>query len=101
MPNSFLDDVTNTLNRIEADGLYKRERLITSAQAGTVSANGRYVINLCANNYLGLANDPALIAAAQTAMDKHGYGVEIKAISYHQLLVQEGPPAHLRVILDL
>lgn len=75
MPNPFLDDITNTLNQIDADGLYKRERQITSAQAGTVSVQGSEAINLCANNYLGLANHPALIKAAQDAMDAHGYGM--------------------------
>jgi glycine C-acetyltransferase len=75
MPNSFLKDITKTLSQIEADGLYKRERQITSAQAGTVSVQGADAINLCANNYLGLANHPALIKAAQGAMDVHGYGM--------------------------
>ncbi len=75
MPSQFLTDITQTLSNIEAEGLYKRERLITSAQAGTVSVQDRDVINLCANNYLGLANHPDLIKAAQSAMDQHGYGM--------------------------
>ncbi len=75
MPNSFLEDITKTLSQIEADGIYKRERQITSAQAGTVSVQGSDAINLCANNYLGLANHPALIKAAQDAMNVHGYGM--------------------------
>ncbi|MEM9319270.1 MAG: glycine C-acetyltransferase [Pseudomonadota bacterium] len=75
MPNAFLSDIAETLSQIEADGLYKREHLITSDQASTVTVQGRDVINLCANNYLGLANHPALIAAAQAAMDNHGYGM--------------------------
>lgn len=75
MPKPFLDDITNTLKQIEVDGLYKRERQITSAQAGTVSVQGSEAINLCANNYLGLANHPTLIKAAQDAMDAHGYGM--------------------------
>lgn len=75
MPNPFLDDVAKTLNQIAADGLHKRERLITSPQAGTVTVEGADVINLCANNYLGLANHPALIKAAQDAMEVHGYGM--------------------------
>jgi glycine C-acetyltransferase len=54
----------------------KRERLITSAQGARISVNGRgNVLNLCANNYLGLADDPRLIAAAKAAMDSHGYGM--------------------------
>ncbi len=75
MSNAFLTDVAETLAEIEHEGLYKRERLITSAQAGTVSVAGRGVINLCANNYLGLANHPTLIRAAKDAMDRHGYGM--------------------------
>lgn len=75
MSNSFLTDITATLTEIDREGLYKRERMITSAQAGTVSVQDRDVINLCANNYLGLADHPDLIAAAKTAMDTHGYGM--------------------------
>ncbi len=75
MPTAFLDDVQNTLTQIESEGLYKRERLITSPQAGTVAVQDRDVINLCANNYLGLANHPDLIAAARTAMQTHGFGM--------------------------
>jgi glycine C-acetyltransferase len=75
MPNAFLTDITNTLSQIEAEGLYKRERLITSPQAGAVSVAGRQVINLCANNYLGLADNADLIAAAKNAMDAQGFGM--------------------------
>lgn len=75
MPYSFLTDITTTLSQIEDEGLYKRERLITSEQAGTVTVQGREVINLCANNYLGLANHPVLVGAAKVAMDQHGYGM--------------------------
>jgi glycine C-acetyltransferase len=72
---AFLDHLGDTLRGIEADGLYKRERLITSAQGAHVKVAGRDVLNLCANNYLGLADHPALIAAAKSAMDDHGYGM--------------------------
>jgi glycine C-acetyltransferase len=80
MSKQFLDHVTTTLQGIEADGLYKRERLITSPQAGRITVDpakgpSREVINLCANNYLGLADHPRLIAAAKGAMDEHGYGM--------------------------
>ena len=68
-----------TLAEIRREGLYKTERLITSPQAGVVSVqvdgSEREIINLCANNYLGLANHPALIAAAKEAMDHYGYGM--------------------------
>ncbi|WP_341861219.1 glycine C-acetyltransferase [Gymnodinialimonas sp. 57CJ19] len=80
MSTQFLDHISNTLTGIENDGLYKSERLITSAQAGRITvalpdASTRQVINLCANNYLGLADHPQLIEAAKDAMDDHGYGM--------------------------
>ncbi len=72
---AFLDHITATLQTIEADGLMKRERLITGAQGAHVQMAGRQMLNLCANNYLGLADDPRLIAAAKQAMDDHGFGM--------------------------
>ena len=73
--DDFLDHLAATLRGIEADGLLKRERMISSAQGGHVRVAGRGMLNLCANNYLGLADDPRLIAAAKAAMDAHGYGM--------------------------
>ncbi|MCB0169396.1 MAG: glycine C-acetyltransferase, partial [Anaerolineae bacterium] len=68
-----------TLEEIRQEGLYKTERLITSPQGGevTVLVDGaqREIINLCANNYLGLANHPKLVAAAKQTMDDYGYGM--------------------------
>lgn len=75
MSAAFLDHVTSTLSQIEEDGLYKRERPILSAQSVHVRVDGVEKINLCANNYLGLADHPALIDAAQKAMDSHGFGM--------------------------
>lgn len=72
---AFLSHLGDVLRGIEDDGLMKRERLITSAQGAHVKVGGRDMLNLCANNYLGLADHPALIAAAKTAMDGHGYGM--------------------------
>ena len=72
---AFLSHITATLAQIEADGLMKRERLITGAQGAHVQIAGRKMLNLCANNYLGLADDPRLIAAAKRAMDGHGFGM--------------------------
>jgi glycine C-acetyltransferase len=72
---AFLDHVQSTLAAIEADGLMKRERLITGAQGAHVAMAGRQMLNLCANNYLGLADDPRLVAAAKAAMDGHGFGM--------------------------
>jgi glycine C-acetyltransferase len=71
----FITDIKTTLDGIEADGLMKRERLMTSPQAAEVAVGGREVINLCANNYLGLADHPDLIGAARDAMDDHGFGM--------------------------
>ena len=71
------EHLTRTLTEIEAEGLLKRERQITSAQGTWVTMRGaeRKVLNLCANNYLGLADNPALEAAAAKAMADHGYGM--------------------------
>lgn len=72
---AFLDHIGGVLKGIEAEGLYKRERLISGAQGVRVAMGGREMLNLCANNYLGLADDPRLVAAAGAAMAGHGYGM--------------------------
>jgi glycine C-acetyltransferase len=65
-----------TLGEIEAAGLFKRERVITTHQTAHIAvAGGRQVLNLCANNYLGLADHPGLIAAARESLDRWGYGL--------------------------
>ncbi len=72
----FADHVSRTLKEIKAQGLYKTERVITGPQNAAIPiADGRRVINLCANNYLGLADHPALISAAKEALDSHGFGM--------------------------
>ncbi len=75
MADTFLSHITDTLAQIEAEGLYKRERMITSPQGGEITVGGKQVINLCANNYLGLADHPALIKAAKDAMEPKGFGM--------------------------
>ncbi len=75
MPHDFLTHLTETLQQIEKDGLYKRERMITSPQGGNIRVGDRAVINLCANNYLGLADHPDLIAAAKSALEPKGFGM--------------------------
>ncbi|HJT81175.1 MAG TPA: glycine C-acetyltransferase [Chthoniobacterales bacterium] len=72
----FKTQIAQTLKEIEAQGLYKTERIITSPQNAHIKiADGRDVLNMCANNYLGLADHPALIAAAKEALDTHGFGM--------------------------
>ncbi|AOG08765.1 glycine C-acetyltransferase [Agrobacterium sp. RAC06] len=79
MQTGFLDHITDILQGIEADGLLKREREIVSPQSGRIQvrdAKGtREMINLCANNYLGLANHPEIEKAAKAAIDSHGFGM--------------------------
>ncbi len=72
----FDTDMADRLDGLREDGLYKVERVITSPQAGRVSLKGgTEVINLCANNYLGLADNPDIIAAAHEALDRYGFGM--------------------------
>ncbi|GHC66385.1 glycine C-acetyltransferase [Limoniibacter endophyticus] len=80
MPDNFLQHIAKTLAEIEADGLYKREREIAGQQQGRIEiADGqggkRPILNLCANNYLGLANHPEIIAAGKRALDDYGFGM--------------------------
>lgn len=78
MSDSFFSHISNELEQIEADGLYKRERIITSAQDAEIQIddNGsKGVLNFCANNYLGLADAPELIEASKQALDDHGFGM--------------------------
>jgi len=72
---SFLTHLQNTLSEIENDGLYKTERIITSSQSAEIEANGKKLLNFCANNYLGLSNRPEIIRASQEMMNTHGYGM--------------------------
>src|SRR5215203_4454565 len=70
------DRLVQELNGIREAGLYKNERVIESPQAADIQvAGGKHVLNFCANNYLGLADNPDLIAAAQKAMNTHGFGL--------------------------
>jgi glycine C-acetyltransferase len=71
----FLDHLTETLTGIEAAGLMKRERQIATPQGAHIRVGGREMLNLCANNYLGLADDPRLAAAAKAAIDAEGWGM--------------------------
>ena len=76
MYQNFKSHLQTELEAIEKAGLFKNERIITSPQGALIQvANGREVLNFCANNYLGLSNNPELIAAAKNGLDTHGYGV--------------------------
>ena len=72
----FDEDIAGRLEGLREEGLYKSERVISSMQAGEVRlADGREVINLCANNYLGLADHPEIIKAAHEGLDRYGFGM--------------------------
>lgn len=75
MTQTLLSAISETLAGIEADGLTKRERLITSPQGAWIEVGGKRVLNLCANNYLGLADHPALSTAARDALEPNGFGM--------------------------
>lgn len=75
MNQNFVKRLQLELDEIENAGLYKRERIITSEQGAEITVGGSTVINLCANNYLGLSSHPKVIAAAREAIDTHGYGM--------------------------
>ena len=76
MSDRFLAHLRDTLAQIRADGFHKTERVIASPQSPAIRlADGREVLNFCANNYLGLADDPRLVAAGKAALERYGYGM--------------------------
>ena len=75
MYNKFQEYLKQELAQIEADGLYKNERIIESAQGAEIVVKGKKCLNFCANNYLGLADNPQLIEAAKKGMDARGFGM--------------------------
>ena len=76
MSPAYLEHLKKTLADIAAAGLTKRERVITTPQGANIAvAGGRQVLNFCANNYLGLADHPEVVAAAHAALDRWGYGL--------------------------
>jgi len=73
---SVQQEIADELNEIRSAGLFKAERVIASPQGSSIRvADGAEVLNLCANNYLGLADDPRIVAAAKEALDRWGYGL--------------------------
>ena len=76
MYGKIKDHLERELEEIKANGLYKKERIITSPQDAAISiSTGEEVLNFCANNYLGLSSNKEVIQAAKDAMDSHGFGV--------------------------
>ncbi len=75
MKRSFLDALARQTEELKTSGLFKAERVIASPQQAAITVAGTEVINLCANNYLGLANHPQVVATAKAALDRYGYGM--------------------------
>lgn len=75
MNEKFVTRIREELQEIDAAGLFKKERIITSEQGPEIIVNGKTVLNFCANNYLGLSSHPKVIEAAHKAIDTHGYGM--------------------------
>ena len=75
MNEKFVQRIAGEVAEIQQAGLYKTERVITSAQGAEIEVNGKKVLNFCANNYLGLSSHPKVIEAAHKAIDTHGYGM--------------------------
>lgn len=75
MNEKFVTRIKEELQEIDAAGLFKKERIITSEQGPEIIVNGKTVLNFCANNYLGLSSHPKVIEAAHKAIDTHGYGM--------------------------
>jgi glycine C-acetyltransferase len=90
MDTHLRDVLRPQLEDLKAKGLYKRERQIEGPQGSEIEVGGREVLNFCANNYLGLANHPAIVAAAQEALKQYGYGMaSVRFICGTQTLHQE------------
>ena len=75
MYGKIQEHLQNELNAIQENGLYKKERIITSPQGAEIIVNGETVLNFCANNYLGLSSHPEVVQAAKDALDSHGFGM--------------------------
>lgn len=75
MNHKFVERISSELNEIRAAGLFKSERVITSAQGAEIMVNGKRVLNFCANNYLGLSSHPKVMEAARKYLDNRGYGL--------------------------
>ena len=75
MYSQFKSVLEGEIQKIKDEGLYKRERVINTPQGAEIEANGKTVLNFCANNYLGLSSHPDVIEAAKESIDSHGFGM--------------------------
>lgn len=76
MYGKIKEHLQSELQTIEENGIFKKERIITSAQGAEITiSTGEKVLNFCANNYLGLSSHPEVVQAAKDAMDTHGFGM--------------------------
>src|SRR5512132_4454365 len=75
MYTTLREQLADDLTTLRSEGLYKAEAVITSPQSARITVGGQSLINFCANNYLGLADHPAMITAAQQALDRWGFGM--------------------------
>ncbi len=75
MYGKIKEHLQNELKSIEENRLFKRERIITSAQGAEITVNGETVLNFCSNNYLGLSSHPEVVQAAKDTLDSHGFGM--------------------------
>ncbi len=75
MYGTIKDHLQKELQTIQENGLYKKERIITSPQGAEITVNGETVLNFCANNYLGLSSHPEVVQAAKDTLDSHGFGM--------------------------
>ena len=75
MTKRYLDHLQSEIDAVRTAGLYKAERVITSMQSARIEADGTSVLNFCANNYLGLADNETVREAAKQALDRYGYGM--------------------------
>lgn len=71
----FQEQLANELENIKNEGLYKTERIISTPQSASIRANGKDVLNFCANNYLGLSSHPEVLKAAKEGIDRYGFGM--------------------------